>query len=136
MQRPTVRIGLPVSRAVLGWLFAAVALVVTLIDGGSVVLTTLSVPDDALDAGHAAAKAVEGMASTQQTAVVAFDAARVVAAGHGLSVATDDFTIYPDGRVRLTVSRTAPTLLLHRVPALQDLVDVRATKTVGALPYS
>lgn len=118
--------------------FVVVAALLTgaAVDGGSIVLTRLSVPDDAADVGHAAAANTEGQPATQQTAVVAFDAARRAAAPLGVRVRPDDFTLYPDGRVTVTATRTAPTLLLHRLPLLHDVATVTATETVAALPYS
>lgn len=127
---------LPISRQAIGYLLAATLFLLALVDGGSLVLTRLAVPDDVRAAGHAAADAVVGMPATRQTVVVAYDAAAYSARKHGLSVRRKDFTVYPDGRVTLTASRTAPTLLADRVPALRNLVVVNSTATVEALPYS
>ena len=46
------------------------------------------------------------------------------------------FTLYPDGKIELTGARTAPTLLIDRIPALRHYTQVKATKTVTALPFS
>jgi hypothetical protein len=125
-----------VSRRVVGWLVAAAVLVVVMIDGGSVVLTKLSVPGDAEDAGHAAAGAVAGMMTSQQEAVTAYDAAAQTATPAGLRVNRHDFRVYPDGRVTLTVTRTASTLLFKHLPILRDLAVVSNTQTVSALPFT
>lgn len=124
------------SRAVLGRLLAAAVFLVALIDAGSVVLANLAVPDATRAAGRAAAAAVENEPATPQVAVTAYDAARHFAGERGLRVATEDFTLYADGRVTLTASRTAPTLLLHRIPTLQDLAVVSTTTTVRPLSFS
>lgn len=130
-----MRIPLPPIRPLL-YLVVAAALVGGGIDGGSVILARLSLPDDAVDVGHAAAASTDGHPATQQTAAVAFEAARRAAAPLDVRVRPDDFTLYPDGRVTVTATRTAPTLLLHRLPVLRDVATVTATETVGALPYS
>lgn len=111
-------------------------LVLALVDGGSVFLSRMSVPDQARQAGYAAAAAVENEKATPRTVRVAFDAAREDARARNISISTKSFTLYPDGRVTLTARRTAPTLLLHRIPALSHLADVRATITVTAVPFS
>ena len=124
------------SRSALGYLLAAAFLLVALIDGGSVVLTSLSVPDDTGAAGQAAAAAVEGEPATKQSAIVAFEAAQLAGAGNSLSVHTEDFTLYPDGRVSLTASRVAPTLVFHRLPWFRERAVVTATTTAQPLPFT
>jgi thiazole synthase ThiGH ThiG subunit len=124
------------SRSAVGYLLAAALLLLALLDGGSVVLTRMSVPDDTESAGHTAAAAVENLPTTKQTAVTAFEVAQAAGAGDSLEVHTKDFTLYPDDRVTLTASRTAPTLVFHRLPWLRDLVVVTSTATVGPLPFT
>ena len=114
----------------------AIALVVGSIDAGSVVLTRLAVPDDVRTAGQAAAVAAENQPVNRQTAQVAFEAAQAEARAYGIVIRTKDFTLYPDGRVTLTASRTAPTLLLDRIEPLRHYAEVTATETVSALPFS
>jgi hypothetical protein len=126
---------LPSLRA-LAWMFASSVLILGAVDGGSVFLTRMAVPDDARQAGYAAAGSVADEKATPQTVRMAFEAAREDARGRDISISTKSFTLYPDGRVTLTARRTAPTLLLHRISALRHLSDVRATVTVTALPFS
>lgn len=123
------------SRSALAALLAAALFLVALIDGGSVLLTEMSVPDDTTAAGQAAAQAVEELPATQQNAVIAFEAARAAGAGDSVRVHTKDFTLFPDGEVMLTASRTAPTLVFHRLPWVRDLAVVASTATVSALPF-
>jgi hypothetical protein len=120
------------KRAVL--LLVAAVIVLGALDGGSVALTQLQLPDDVKTAGYAAAQ-VSGP-TDRQTAVAAWKAAEQAAELKGFTVPSRNFTIYPDGRVQLTGSREAPTFLLHRVRALQHLALVTSTQTVKALPYS
>ena len=47
-----------------------------------------------------------------------------------------DFTIYPDGSVTLTGTKTAPTLLMQHVAVFDHLTHVSTTVTVEPLPYN
>lgn len=125
---------LPSLRAVI-LLLASAVFVLAAVDGGSVFLTRMSVPDAARQVGYAAAAEAENKPATRQTAMAAFQAARQDARSRNLVVRPRDFTLYPDGRVTLTADRTAPTMLLHRIAALEGLADVSATVTVNALPF-
>ena len=124
------------GRSAIGYLLATALLLVALIDGGSVVLTSLSVPDDTGAAGQAAAAAVEGEPATKQAAVVAFEAAQLAGTTDSLRVHTKDFVLYPDGGVSLTASRVAPTLVFHRLPWFRDRAVVTSTTTAQPLPFS
>jgi pyruvate/2-oxoglutarate dehydrogenase complex dihydrolipoamide acyltransferase (E2) component len=125
----------PVPRSVVLVLVAVLSLV-SLVDGGSVVLTRMAVPDEARQAGYAAADAVADEQATPQTVRIAFEAARKDARDRNIAISTKSFTLYADGRVTLTAHRTAPTLLLHRISALNHLAEVRDTVTVAPLPLS
>ena len=114
----------------LGWLLVAAVLVVVLVDAGSVALTRASVPHGVRDAGRAAAATVPDPPLTPDAAATALAAARAQARPRGLTIRRKGFTIYPDGRVTLTGSRRAPTLLLCHVDALRRLAEVSATETV------
>ena len=113
----------------------AAALLLAAIDGGSVLLTRMAVPDAAKQVGYAAAVAVENRPATQENAILALRAARNDAENRDLVVPNKGFRLYPDGRVRLTAHRTAPTLVLRRISALSDMADVSVTVTVDALPF-
>jgi Flp pilus assembly protein TadG len=118
------------------WMLASVVLLLTVIDGGSIFLTRMSLPDAARDAGYAAATAADGQPTTRRTALVAYNAAREEGEKRGLRIRTKNFTLYPDGKVKLTATRTAGTFILHRFPSLSHLADVRATVTVSTLPFA
>lgn len=120
----------------IGYLLVASAVLGFGIDAGSVVLTRLSVPDEVREAGQAAAAAVEGEPATRQTAAVALAAAAEEGRPHGLEFRAKSFTLYPDGKVELTGTRTAPTLLLDYLPPLRHFTTVKSTATVTALPFS
>lgn len=121
---------------VLALMIVAAVSVAGVVDAGSVYLTRMSVPDAAKQVGYAAAEAAEDQPTTRQTALVAFRAAREDASTRDLTIPSKGFTLYPDGRVRLTARRTAPTLLLHRISALRHLSEVGVTVTVAAVPFS
>ena len=118
------------------WMLASVVLLLTVIDGGSIFLTRMSVPDAARNAGYAAARAAEDQPMTRRTVLVAYNAARDDGVKRNLKIKTSNFTLYPDGKVKLTASRTASTLVLRRIPSWSHWADVSATVTVSALPYA
>ena len=117
-------------------MLAAVVFVLSVIDGGSVFLTRVSVPDAARNTGYAAARAAEGQPMTRRSVLVAYNAAREDGEKRNLEIKTRNFTLYPDGKVKLTASRTARTLVLHRIPSWSHWADVSATVTVSALPFA
>jgi hypothetical protein len=120
----------------LAYLAIAAGLMVTVIDAGAVMLVRIKTPDDVRAAGIAAATAVKSRPVNADTARTAFDVATEESRPIGLVVKATSFTLYPDGRVSLTGTRTAPTLLLERVDALSDLAKVTASATVSPSPYS
>lgn len=118
------------------WTALAAVLTLAVLDSGSVMLTRLAVPDQAREAGYAAAEAVRDRPVNRQAAQVALRAARQQAGTNANGVRARDFVLRPDGQVSLTVGRTAPTLLLHRIPQLRHLAKVTESVTVSRLPFS
>jgi hypothetical protein len=118
------------------WVVVTVVATLAVLDAGSVLLTRVAVPDQAREAGYAAAEAAQDRPVDRQTARVALVAAREQAGTTGNTVRARDFVLRPDGRVSLTAGRTAPTLLLHRIPQLRHLARVTESVTVAPLPYS
>lgn len=125
---------LSLARRCLGMVIAAVVLVLVF-DTGSIVLSKVRVQDDVLTAGLAGSRAVEGLPATPGTASVALRMAEAEARKHGLRLQRARFLLYAGGTVELSGSRTAPTLLLHRLEPLRHLADVRATATARPRPY-
>lgn len=113
---------------------AAVSLIAA-IDGGSLGYTRLAVDDTAREAGRAAAEAAYRKPVTEQTALIAYRAASAVAADSSSKVAQRDFALHGDGSVTLTLSRTAPALVLDHLPFLDHPTDVTATVTVEPSVY-
>jgi hypothetical protein len=99
-------------------------------------LTKLSVPDGTVVSGYAAVAAVEGLPATKHNAVIAYTAAQAAGDELTLRIHTEGFRLYPDGRVTLTASRRAPTLVFHRLPWLRDLTLVASSNTVDPLPFA
>lgn len=106
------------SRA-LRWGVLALVVAVVVLDSGSLLLTRMSLTDTGREAGRAAAKAVSGLPLTPQTAVVGFRAAKEVTDfKDGVTLREDGFELLQGGGVTLTVVRTAPSLVLARIPSL------------------
>jgi hypothetical protein len=116
-------------------LVLAALVAVLALDGGSVVLTKMSSADDIKHAGHEAASVAKTGPATQRTAVAALAVARQDAEAHGIDVEDKGFTIYPDGRVTLTGTKTAPTLLMEHLRPFSHLIHVSTTLTVEPLPF-
>lgn len=116
-------------------LAVAGALVIAVLDGGSILLTTMQVPDDVRTAGHIAAAAAANKPIDRRTAVGAFEAAHAEADKHDIRVNPRTFTLQPDRRITLTGTKTAPTLMVGRFGVLRDLTIVASTVTVGELPF-
>jgi hypothetical protein len=115
---------------------AALVLAVLALDAGSVALTKMSSADDVQQAGYRAAEVAKNGTANRQTAVAALAAAGQDAETHEITVQGKDFTIYPDGRVTLTGTKTAPTLLMKHLSVFDRLIEVSTTVTVEPLPYA
>jgi hypothetical protein len=106
------------SRA-LRWVVVALVVGVVVLDSGSVLMTRMSLTDTGREAGRMAAKAVSGLPMTSQTAVVGFIAAKEVTDyKDGVTLRETGFEVLQGGGVALTVVRTAPSLVLGRIPSL------------------
>ena len=95
----------------------------------------MSSPDDVKGAGYAAAAVAEKLPTNQRAAVIALHVAERDAESHGITVKDTSFVIYPGGRVKLTGTKTAPTVLFHHLSWLAPLARVSTTVTVDPLPY-
>jgi hypothetical protein len=120
----------------LGVLVVAPAVVALGVDAGSVTLTRISVPEQVRESGYAAAVAVEHMQVSSRTASIALRAATDKGRSRGLRVRPATFRLHRDGRVQVTGTKTAPTVILQRVKPLRHFTRVSATATVAPLPFS
>ena len=114
---------------VLGWLTRLVAVLAVLgligFDAISLGLARFTAEDHA----QAAARAAASTFAQTHTPQAAYDAALGEVVAHGDTIDPASFTTAQDGAVTLTLSRTAPTLLLERVPPLRDWAQMSATVT-------
>ncbi len=112
---------------VLGWLtrlaltLAVLGLVV--FDGVALVAATFQTEDAATSAARAAAESFRSSHDVQK----AYDAAYAEVADSGDSVGTKDFRVAADGRVTLSVTRTAHTLVLRKIGPLEHFATRTAT---------
>lgn len=120
---------LPRTLARLG---VAAAFGVAVLDGGSTALTTLQVPDRVQTVGRVAATASVDKPIDRATAVAAYNAAKAQADTYGIAVDPRTFILQPDGRITLTGTKTAPTLVAGHIGPLRHLTRVRSTATVEA----
>ena len=114
---------------VLGWL---TKLVVVLSLVGLIGFDLVSLGASRLqaeDAAQAAARAAVQAWTGPKDLQAAYDAAlgEVLTDGHTIDPAS--FAFSPDGTVTLTLRSTAPTLLVRKVPALEQYADVERTVT-------
>lgn len=120
----------------LAYLLAVAGLAVPTFDAGSIMLTRFSVADGVRASGQAAAKAIEELPTSRQTSALAYRVATQEAESYRLTLSSEDFLIYPDGRVQVTGSRTAPTMLLGHLGPLGEMVSISDTLTVSAPTFS
>ena len=128
--------GKSVWRATLGsrlvhWGVALAVVLVVVLDTGSIFLTKMSLSDDANQAGREAARAVSELPLNSKTAELGYEAAtKVTGFKDGVSVRQSDFEVLPGGRVKLTVERTAPSLVMGRVSWIARFGVVAVTTVV------
>ena len=110
---------------------------VVIVDVGSISVARFGAADEATQAAIAAAETVsskDGLVSPA-TVVGAYNAASAVTARDGATVSRDDFTVYPDGRVHLTVEKHPYTVICKHVTFLKGYTNVYATVTQGKPTY-
>jgi hypothetical protein len=114
---------------VLGWLTKLiVVLSITGLVGFDLVslgASRLQAEDHAQTAARTAAEAYSGPKDLQ----AAYEAALAEVVADGDTIDPQTFGFAPDGTVTLTLHRTAPTLLVHKVSALRDYTEVQRTVT-------
>lgn len=114
---------------VLGWLTRVVALLGVLgvagFDAVSLVGTRFAAEDHARTAARAAATAFE----QTRVAQTAYDAALGEVLTSGDTIDPAGFTAAQDGSVTLTLRRTAPTLVVDRIPPLRPWTTMTVTVT-------
>ena len=114
---------------VIGWLTKLVAVLALAgligFDLVSLGAGRLRAEDQAQAAARAAVRAYGGPLDLQAS----YEAALGEVLLEGGTIDPASYSVAPDGAVTLTLSSTAPTLLLHRVPVLASYADVERTVT-------
>lgn len=117
---------------VLGWLTRVVAVLAVIgligFDAFSLGVNRFQAEDHAQTAARVAVESWAADKNLQK----AYDAALAAVAADGDTLDAEAFTVAPDGAVTLRLRRDVPTLLVAKVPQLQDLTVV--TRTVTARP--
>ena len=119
---------------VLGWL---TKLVVTLAVLGVIGFDLISLGTarfQAEDHAQTAVRAASEVYKTPNDLQAAYDAAYAAVAEHGDTIDAQTFSIGPDGRVTLTLRRTAATMIVEKVGPLRPWAEVE--RTVSARPAS
>lgn len=106
------------------------------VDAGSVAVSRLMVPEEVRQVGQATADAIDGEPATQRSVTIALRVATSEAAKRGLHVKRSSFRLFQGGRVQLTGTKTARTLLIHRFEPLRHHTRVTASTSVTPLPFS
>ena len=113
---------------VLGWITRLVLLFgvagLVLFDAISIGTTAMTLSDQGSTAAQAASEAWQTGNKSAQTA---YNAAVAAAVGQNPDdvIATKDFRVDGDGTVHLTVSRTAPTLIVYRIGPIKNWAHIQ-----------
>lgn len=119
---------------VLGWLTKLVATLAVLGVIGFDLVALGTARYQAEDHAQAAARAASESYRSAKNLQAAYDAALAEVAQHGDTIEPETFTVDPDGRITLTLHRTAPTLLVEKIPPARGWAEVETT--VSARPPS
>jgi hypothetical protein len=114
-----------IGKLVVLWLVVLALVVVAAIDAGSIVLARMRTSDVARDAASASAQVHSGTGDRRQARLVAL--ATVADADEDARV--EEFAVTRRGRVSVTVSDRAGTLLVGRFGLLEDLATVTVTES-------
>ena len=119
---------------VLGWLTKVVAVLAVLGVIGFDLISLGTSYFQAEDHANAAARAAADAHRTGSNLQAAYDAALAEVVEHGDTIDAGSFTVAPDGRVSLTLRRTAPTLIMEKVAPLREMAEVerRVTSRVSS----
>lgn len=119
---------------VLGWLTKLVATLAVLGVLGFDLLSLATARFQAEDHAQSAVRAASSAYRSTPSVQAAYDAAVAEVAPQGDTVDAASFQVGPDGRVTLTLHRTAATMLVDKVGALRGWTEVATT--VSAAPAS
>lgn len=117
---------------VLGWLTKLVVVLAVLGVIGFDLISLGTARFQAEDHAQTAVRAASSSYASGRDLQQAYDAALAEVVEHGDTIDPQTFTIGPDGTVTLTLHRTAPTMLVEKVPPLREWAEV--ARTVSATP--
>lgn len=117
---------------VLGWLTKLVATLGLLGIVGFDLISLGAARFSAEDHAQSAARAASAAYRSPTDLQAAYDAAVAEVAGHGDAIDPQSFAVSPDGRITLTLHRTASTIVVEKVAALRPLAQIE--RTVSARP--
>ena len=118
---------------VLGWLTKVMAVLAVLGVIGFDLISLGTSYFQAEDHANTAARAASDAHRAGSNIQAAYDAALAEVVEHGDTIDTDSFAVGPDGRVSLTLRRTAPTLIMEKVGPLREIAEVKRTVTSRAV---
>jgi exosome complex RNA-binding protein Csl4 len=119
---------------VLGWLTKVVATLAVLGVVGFDLISLGSARFQAEDHAQSAVRAANESYRSSKDLQAAYDAAVAEVVEHGDTIDAQSFTVGPDGRITLTLRRTAATIIVEKVAPLRDWAQVEST--VSARPAS
>jgi type II secretory pathway pseudopilin PulG len=114
---------------VLGWLTKLVAVLAVLGVVGFDVISMGSSRFQAEDHAQAAARAATETYRSAKDLQAAYDAALAEVVADGDTIDPQTFTATPDGRITLTLHRTAPTVVVEKIPPARGWAEVDVTVT-------
>ena len=119
---------------VLGWLTKVVVTLAVLGVVGFDLVSLGAARFQAEDHAQTAVRAASEAYRTPNDLQAAYDAAYAEVAEHGDTIDPQTFSVAADGRVTLTLRRTAPTMLVEKIGPLRPWAEVE--RTVSARPAS
>ena len=119
---------------VLGWLTKLVVTMAVLGVIGFDLVALAAARFQAEDHAQTAVRAASEVYKTPNDLQAAYDAAYAAVAEHGDRIDPQTFSIAADGRVTLTLQRTASTMIVEKVAPLRPWADVE--RTVSARPVT
>jgi hypothetical protein len=114
---------------VLGWLTKLVVTLAVLGVVGFDLISLGSARFQAEDHAQAAARAAGEAFTSGKDLQAAYDAALAEVLEHGDTIDPQTFTVAQDGAVTLTLHRTAPTMVVEKLPPARDWAEIDVTVT-------
>jgi hypothetical protein len=114
---------------VLGWLTKLVVVLAVLGVVGFDLISMGSARFQAEDHAQEAVRAATESYRAAQNLQAAYEAALAEVVEHGDTIDPQTFTVAPDGRITLTLRRTASTMVVEKIPPARAWTEVDVTVT-------